>query len=110
MTPSEVATIAKNGIPKDVDISSLKMLLFGGSPFSKEQMEDLRTLLPAVTVLTGYGQTELSGVATGFSIKLTQTNWEGILKRPTTCGHPIHGYFVKVNHFFFDSSFDRICS
>ncbi|RAL43218.1 hypothetical protein DM860_010000 [Cuscuta australis] len=49
-------------IKRKYDLSSLKKVLSGGAPLSKEVIEGFAEKYPAVTILQGYGLTESTGI------------------------------------------------
>lgn len=55
--------VAKNGRPKDIDLSPLKMILIGGSPISTENLQLVRDAFYESGVYQGYGQTELGYIS-----------------------------------------------
>lgn len=51
-----------NSIKKKYDLSSMKKVLSGGAPLSREVIEGFLEKYPGVTILQGYGLTESTGI------------------------------------------------
>ncbi|KAL0124897.1 hypothetical protein PUN28_006635 [Cardiocondyla obscurior] len=54
----------KAGFANNYSLSSWKILIVGGALIKPKVQEEMRRVLPHVTMLQGYGMTELSGVVT----------------------------------------------
>ena len=74
---------------KKYDLSSLELIGYGGSPMAPELVHRVRTLLPNLKLVQGYGLSE-SGYLTGL---LDHEHTEDKL---TSCGRPCLGIDVRV--------------
>ncbi|KAJ8947578.1 hypothetical protein NQ318_010090 [Aromia moschata] len=80
---------------KDVDTSSLKLLLMGGSAPTENMMSALREGLPGTKVFNGYGQTEALTCITVFD----ESNPEEVemqIRKPMSCGKVRKAFQWKV--------------
>ncbi|KDO60226.1 hypothetical protein CISIN_1g026609mg [Citrus sinensis] len=64
VVPPLILALAKHGLVKKFDLSSLKLVGSGAAPLGKELMEECAKNVPSATVIQGYGLTETSGIAT----------------------------------------------
>lgn len=64
LVPPILVALVNNAdlIRKKYDLSSLKSVLSGGAPLSKEVIEGFLEKYPSVTILQGYGLTESTGI------------------------------------------------
>lgn len=85
----------QNGKPDDVSVDSLKGVLVGGGPMSKEQVDLIRKYIPNAKIAQGYGLTEISGAALMFNMG-NEEHQELYTKKPGSVGKPISGFSYKV--------------
>ena len=71
------------------DLSSIERVNWGGAPASPELEGGLRAGFPGVTVSTGWGMTEVSGVHTDIA-------GADLTARPNSCGAPVGDYGLKI--------------
>lgn len=71
-----------------IDTTSLKIYMTGGERVSANLMNNLRAVLPHTFVMQAYGQTEVSGVLTGFNPNVPE-EVEMALRKPDSCGRPV---------------------
>lgn len=62
VVPPIVLALAKQGVVKKYDLSSLKILGSGAAPLGKELMVEIAKNLPKALVVQGYGMTETCGI------------------------------------------------
>ncbi|KAG6417877.1 hypothetical protein SASPL_120074 [Salvia splendens] len=62
VVPPIILALAKNGLVKEYDMSSLKHLGSGAAPLSKELMQECAKKFPLADVMQGYGMTETCGI------------------------------------------------
>ncbi|KAF2893947.1 hypothetical protein ILUMI_12221 [Ignelater luminosus] len=91
LSPTQLATVCNNKKPENVDASSLKVLLTGGSTIYKEQLDKIKQLLPTTIVFVPYGQTEL-----GVCLRFNEDELKEMFQKPTSCGRPQPGYTCKL--------------
>lgn len=72
------------------DLSSLKLLLYGGSPIAPEVIRRTRERLPGCRLAQGYGMTEASPLLT----VLSDEDHAG--RRMLSCGRPIFGVELAI--------------
>ncbi|KAJ8947580.1 hypothetical protein NQ318_010092 [Aromia moschata] len=74
--------------PKNVDASSLKVLLVGGYSVGSQMIDGLRAIMPNINIINGYGQTEAPSLISRFD----PTNPEDVklmIQKPGSCGRII---------------------
>jgi len=64
MVPTMVNMLAHHPAIGDYDLSSLKLLLYGGSPMAESVIARVEDVLPELRMVQGYGQTETSPLLT----------------------------------------------
>jgi long-chain acyl-CoA synthetase len=74
---------------ENYDLTSLERIAYGGSPMAPELIHRIRTVLPHVKLMQGYGLSE-----TGFLTALLDE--EHTPDRITSCGRPYPGIDVRV--------------
>lgn len=84
-----------NGIPTNLNLTSLKYILCGGTKIHKDQLENARKMLPNTFIACLYGQTELGGPILGFN-KHSKKAVDLAHRKPESCGLPIPRFFYKV--------------
>jgi long-chain acyl-CoA synthetase len=72
------------------DLSSLRLLLYGGSPIAPEVIKRTREMLPGCRLAQGYGMTEASPLLT----MLSDEDHAG--QRMLSCGRPIFGVELAI--------------
>jgi 4-coumarate--CoA ligase len=89
MVPPLMVFLAKHPLVENYDLSSLKLLLVGAAPLSKEVEDAVTTRLPHVkTIIQGYGMSEMT-----LSV-LSQL--PGLPKKAGSVGVVARGMYVKV--------------
>lgn len=87
--------MCKHGRPEDADTSTLRFILYGGHPTTKQQHIHIKNCFPDTIAFNAIGQTEASGCTLTFDptsekdVKLNQ-------KSPDSVGTPVPGYSYKV--------------
>ena len=64
LVPTMVQMLADAPTTKDHDLSSLSLLLYGGSPIAETVVDRALQVMPHVRMMQGYGMTELGPLAT----------------------------------------------
>lgn len=62
VVPPVIIALAKQSGVKNYDLRSLKQLVSGAAPLSKELMEECANNLPRAQIIQGYGMTETCGI------------------------------------------------
>ncbi|KAL3275018.1 hypothetical protein HHI36_019790 [Cryptolaemus montrouzieri] len=91
----QVAEFAKVPKPEDVDISSLRSLMCGGSKLPPDIFLRLKKLYPTVLTVQVYGLTEIGGLAISFNMR-NPIHRELQLKKPGSCGTVNDGIWYKI--------------
>ncbi|KAK4873207.1 hypothetical protein RN001_015236 [Aquatica leii] len=84
----------KSGIPSNVNVDSIKTIVVGGGPLSKNQITGFKKMFSKQRVFLSYGSSE-----TGFSLYFKHGNRKDdtfIDQKPTSCGSGIFGFSYKV--------------
>lgn len=64
MVPTMINMLVHHPAIGDYDLSSLELILYGGSPMAESVMARVEEVLPEVRILQAYGQTETSPIIT----------------------------------------------
>ena len=94
VVPPIVLSLAKNLIVESFDLSSIRIVLSGAAPLSKELQEALRRRLPQAIFGQGYGMTEAGPVLTMCSAFAKNP----IPAKPGSCGSVVRNAELKVIH------------
>ena len=89
LVPTMINLLIQFADLKTYDLSSLKVLAYGGSPMAPELIRRIRELLPNLKLVQVYGLSE-----TGFLTGLQDS--EHTEDRLSSCGHPCPGVDVQV--------------
>jgi long-chain acyl-CoA synthetase len=76
---------------KEFDLSSLRLISFGGAPFDAELAGDIRRAFPHAHAGCGWGMTETAAICTSHS-------GEDYLRHPSSCGLPAPVCDLKVTN------------
>lgn len=87
--------VVDSGVPKDLDTTSLSMVLTGGSTITGQQILDVRKHFPGVTVYQALGQTEVSGLTFAHSTE-TEQGMKHMTEKPGSVGCLRSGMKVKI--------------
>ncbi|XP_045463881.1 bacitracin synthase 1-like [Harmonia axyridis] len=87
--------LMKHPIDDDIDISSLSLLVIGGSALAPELLSRYKAVLPNVYILQAYGLTEACGPSLIFDLGIAEHR-EFAKNKPDSCGCPIPGVWYKV--------------
>ncbi|KAL3275023.1 hypothetical protein HHI36_019795 [Cryptolaemus montrouzieri] len=91
----QIADFAKFPKPIDVDISSLRTLMCGGSTLPPDILSTLTKIYPEVLIFQVYGLTEIGGIAIAFNMyNPIHREWQ--FKKPESCGTVINGIWYKI--------------
>ncbi|KAJ8939529.1 hypothetical protein NQ314_011096 [Rhamnusium bicolor] len=93
--PNQIIDMIRVGRPDGLDTTSLAACIIGGAALPERLMRVLRDLLPGTFVFMGYGQTEVTGIMTLFSIKQVKHTLS-LHYKPESVGIPLAGYCCKV--------------
>lgn len=78
----------KVGRPPGINTNSFKVFYTGGERVSAHVLKNLRDVLPDTFVTQGYGQTEASGLITGFDVNSPEEK-DMTMRKPESCGRPV---------------------
>jgi long-chain acyl-CoA synthetase len=92
VVPSMLAAINEEQIARPRDVSSLRLVSFGGAPSATETLRRAHQAFPAARLLHLYGATETAPIATGV------LGVEDLLDSPRaqSCGQPAVGVDVEI--------------
>ncbi|KAF5300677.1 hypothetical protein FQA39_LY11039 [Lamprigera yunnana] len=96
LSRTQIAGLLEAPDPRKYNLSSLKLIMSGGTALLKEQIMKMRTLLPKTIVLCAYGATELSGNGLAFDPS-NPNDLELTLKNLTSCGLPKRGLAYEIH-------------
>ncbi|KAF5300676.1 hypothetical protein FQA39_LY11038 [Lamprigera yunnana] len=96
LSRTQIAGLLEAPDPRKYNLSSLKLIISGGTALLKEQIMKMRTLLPNTIVLCAYGATELSGNGLAFDPS-NPNDLKLALKNVTSCGLPKPGLAYKIH-------------
>ncbi|CAJ1976625.1 unnamed protein product [Sphenostylis stenocarpa] len=88
--PPVILALVKYSRKARCDLSSLRRVVSGAAPLSKEVAQEFRKMFPWVELRQGYGLTESSGGATFFASD------KDAKAHPDSCGKLIPTFFAKV--------------
>jgi long-chain acyl-CoA synthetase len=89
LVPTMMSLLTQMPEAKSYDLSSLEVLLYGGSPIAEELVRRTRKLLPSVKLLQSYGLSE-TGFLTGLE------DQEHVEAKLLSCGRPCPGIDLRV--------------
>ncbi|HEV7397130.1 MAG TPA: long-chain fatty acid--CoA ligase [Pyrinomonadaceae bacterium] len=89
LVPTMINLLTQFSDLQKYDLSSLELIGYGGSPMAPELVHRVRTLLPNLKLVQGYGLSE-SGYLTGL------LDHEHTKDKLTSCGRPCLGIDVRV--------------
>ncbi|KAF2885985.1 hypothetical protein ILUMI_20187 [Ignelater luminosus] len=91
----QMIEMCKNGRPEEADISSLRIVVYGGAPTTKEQNIYFQSCFPEAVMQYGYGQTEATGTIITFD-PMDPRDLKLMKEKPASVGRPIPGYLYKI--------------
>ncbi|KAF2893286.1 hypothetical protein ILUMI_12887 [Ignelater luminosus] len=95
LAPIQSFSLYKSGRPEGINTTKFEHLLIGGGYVSREQMNEIRDILPGTNVMLGYGLTEICGIALLF----WPNNPKDMIMACERCGssgRPLPGFSYKV--------------
>ncbi|KAF2887070.1 hypothetical protein ILUMI_19104, partial [Ignelater luminosus] len=95
VAPSQILSMCIQDRPKHFRSDSLKDVIMGGGPMSREQVLKVQRAFPNTRVVLGYGQTEVAGFITCFKPNNSKEIM-GIPSKPTSSGGGVPGLTYKV--------------
>ncbi|KAF5300675.1 hypothetical protein FQA39_LY11037 [Lamprigera yunnana] len=96
LSRTQIAGLLEGSDPRKYNLSSLKLIVSGGTALLKEQIIKMRCLLPNTTVLCLYGATELSSNGLAFD-PFNPDDLKLALKNVSSCGLPKPGLTYKIH-------------
>ncbi|KAJ8939528.1 hypothetical protein NQ314_011095, partial [Rhamnusium bicolor] len=102
--PDQIVDMIRVGRPDGIDTTSLTVCIIGGAALPERLMRVLRDFLPGTFVFMAYGQTEVTGVITSFSIKEVKHTLS-LHYKPESIGILVVGFSCKV----VDPETEKLC-
>lgn len=96
LAPIQSFSLYKSGRPECINITNFEHLLIGGGYVSKEQIHEIRSILPGTIVMLAYGLTEICGLASLFKPHNPE-DMMMVYERSGSSGRPLPGFSYKVN-------------
>jgi long-chain acyl-CoA synthetase len=94
VVPSMLAAINEEQIARPRDVSSLRLVSFGGAPSATETLRRARRAFPDAELMTMYGATETAPLVT--AVRHLERRLDSPQAR--TCGRPLVGVEARVVH------------